>query len=68
MPCHRLRLAATLVLSASTVAACGRPEVGASPPPPEVAVATAEVAMAKCRILADAAARLRRDAATTATR
>ncbi|WP_168072737.1 efflux RND transporter periplasmic adaptor subunit [Caulobacter sp. SSI4214] len=41
---HRLRLAATLILSASTLAACGRREVGASAPPPEVAVAAAELA------------------------
>lgn len=41
---RNIRLAAALLLGASTLAACGQAEVGASPSPTEVAVATAEVA------------------------
>ena len=41
---RNIRLAAALLFGASTLAACGQAEVGASPSPTEVAVATAEVA------------------------
>lgn len=44
MDTRNLRLTAVLMLGASCLAACGQAEVGASPSPTEVAVATAEVA------------------------
>lgn len=44
MHCRYPRITAALMLGASALAACGQAEVGASPSPTEVAVATAEVA------------------------
>jgi multidrug efflux system membrane fusion protein len=41
---HRRRAATALLLGASMLSACGQAEVGALAPPPEVAVATAEIA------------------------